>query len=184
MNKHKDNKHNGDGAEGEELVETQTIESLQTELATAQAALAEANDKMLRFRAEADNARRRSVLDVENAHKYSIEKIARELLSVVDSLEKGLESVSDNEPEQESIEHMRKGMELTHKLLLNLLEKFNIHQISPAVGEAFDPKKHEALTTQVTNDMEANMILTVVQKGFLIHDRILRPARVIVSKTS
>ena len=183
MNKKKDSEQEQDLDQAQELVEDQTVDELQKQFEATQEALAEANDKMLRFRAEADNARRRSILDVENAHKYSIEKIARELLTVVDSLEKGLESVVDSS-DQENLRHMRKGMELTHKLLLNLLEKFNIHQIDPAIGEAFDPKKHEALTTQATNDMEANMILTVVQKGFLIHDRVLRPARVIVSKQS
>lgn len=184
MNKKKDSEQQEDLDQDQELVGTQSFEELQKELESTQAALAEANDKMLRFRAEADNARRRSILDVENANKYSIEKIARELLSVVDSLEKGLESVSEAETEQETLAHMQKGMELTHKLLLNLLEKFNIHQINPVIGESFDPKKHEALTTQATNDMDPNMILTVVQKGFIIHDRILRPARVIVSKTA
>ena len=112
----------------EQTFDNLQIQQLQQELEQAQAALAEANDKALRFKAEADNARRRAVLDVENARKFSIEKIAGELLSVVDSLEKGLEAVSDAETEKEHMVHMQQGMELTHKLLLNLLEKFNIHE--------------------------------------------------------
>lgn len=156
-------------------------EQLQIKLAEAEAALADATDKMLRFRAEAENTRRRSALDVENASKYGMEKFARELLNVVDSLEHGLEAIS--EPDQTQIVHLREGMQLTHKMLLDTLEKFQIKQINPQ-GAPFDPKQHEALTAQPTNEVEPNRILTVVQKGFTIHDRVLRPARVIVSKES
>ena len=134
---------------------------------------------MLRSLAEAENIRRRASLDVENAHKYSIEKIARELLNVVDSLESGLGTIT--EPDQTQLQHLREGMQLTHKLLLDILEQFQIKQINP-IGEPFDPKKHEALTTQPTEELEPNMVVVVVQRGYSIHDRILRPARVIVSK--
>ncbi len=156
-----------------------TVEQLQTKLEALEAALADANDKMLRFRAEADNTRRRASLDVENAHKYGIEKLARELLNVVDSLDHGLQATS--EPDQLQLPHLREGMVLTHKLLLDTLDKFNIKQIDPK-GETFDPKQHEALTVQPTAEAEPNTILTVVQKGFTISDRMLRPARVIVAK--
>lgn len=155
------------------------IEELQKKLAEAEAALADANDKMLRSKAEAENTRRRAMLDVENAHKFGIEKLARELLNVVDSLEHGLQAVA--EPDQAQIAHLREGMQLTHKLLLDTLEKFQIKQINPQ-GEVFDPKQHEALTTQPTAELEPNRVLNVVQKGFTINDRILRPARVIVTK--
>jgi len=157
----------------------QTIEQLQQQLAAAQAELSEANDKMLRSKAEADNTRRRALLDVANANKYGMEKIARELLNVVDSLEKGLEALA--EPDQVQLVHLREGMELTHKLLIDILAQFQINQINPQ-GEIFDPKNHEALTTQPTSEMEPNRVLSVIQKGFTIHDRILRPARVVVSK--
>jgi molecular chaperone GrpE len=160
-------------------LEQESVEALQKKLAESEAALAEANDKMMRFKAEAENTRRRSMLDVENANKYGIEKLARELLNVVDSLEHGLEAVS--EPDQTQIVHLREGMQLTHKLLLDTLDKFQIKQVNPK-GESFDPKQHEALTAQPSADMEPNKVLLVVQKGYLIHDRILRPARVIVSK--
>lgn len=157
----------------------QSVEQLQNDLQAALTALADANDKMLRTRAEAENMRRRATLDIENAHKYSIEKLARELVHVVDSLEKGLEVATDSE--QQQVAAMREGIELTHKLLLATLEKFHIHQVNP-LGAMFDPKQHEALTTQETSDDEPNTVLTVVQKGFVIHDRVLRPARVIVAK--
>ncbi len=163
------------------LEEAVLVEQLQKKLEESETALADATDKMLRFKAEVENTKRRASLDVENAHKYSIEKFARELLNVVDSLERGLEVVS--EPEQAQIQHLREGMELTHKLMLDTLEKFHIKQINPQ-GDVFDPKTHEALTMQPTSEMEPNRVLNVVQTGFTIYDRVLRPARVIVSKES
>lgn len=155
------------------------FEQLQADLEAVHKELTEANEKFLRAKAEAENMRRRASLDVENAHKYGIEKIARELLNVVDSLEKGMETVPGNAEQQ--VESMRQGIELTHKLLLSILEKFNIHQIDP-IGAPFDPKLHEALTAQPTADVAPNTVLSVIQKGFVIHDRVLRPARVIVAK--
>ena len=145
------------------------------ELEEARRKAAENWDLFLRTRADAENGRRRAVIDIENAHKYGIEKFARELLGVVDSLDHGLAS----HPEEEK--GLREGMELTYKLLINTLEKFGIHLLNP-LGESFDPMRHEALSTQVNNDVEPNKILIVVQKGFTLHDRLLRPARVIVSK--
>lgn len=161
------------------LTMAQTIEQLQKQLAEKEAELNEANDKILRFKAESENTRRRAMLDVENANKYSMEKIARELLNVVDSLEKGLEALA--EPDQIQLTHLREGMELTYKLLLDILAQFQIKPINPQ-GEVFDPKNHEALTTQPTSDLEPNRVLLVIQKGFTIQDRVLRPARVVVSK--
>lgn len=159
--------------------ELQDIEQLQKQLETAESALKEANDKMLRSMADAENIRRRASLDVESAHKFGVEKIARELLNVVDSLESGLETVA--EPDQAQLQHLREGMQLTHKLLLDTLAQFQIKQINPQ-GEAFDPRQHEALTTQPSADVAPNTVLTVVQKGYMIHDRVLRPARVVVAK--
>lgn len=161
------------------IEQEQGVEQLQKDLAAAQAAVVAAKDQMLRTEAEAQNMRRRAKLDIENAHKYSVEKMARELVHVVDSLEKGLEAATNLEDPQ--VASMQKGMELTHQLLLTTLEKFHINQVNP-IGAGFDPKQHEALTTQESGDVEPNTVLTVVQKGFVIHDRVLRPARVIVSK--
>jgi molecular chaperone GrpE len=161
------------------VVEEPTPEQLQQELEACQAQLAEANDKLLRARADAENIRKRGITDVENAHKYGVEKIARELLQVVDSLEKGLEAASATDAEH--VAAMQEGMHLTYKLLMSTLDKFNIKQVDP-LGQDFDPKVHEALTTQPTAELEPNKVLTVAQKGFVIHDRVLRPARVVVSK--
>lgn len=133
-------------------------------------------DLFLRTRADADNIRRRAVTDVENAHKYGIEKFAREILAVVDSLDQGLAlSVGDE------AKGLHEGMALTHKLLLDTLDKFGIKPLDP-LGEMFDPMRHEALSTQVDNSKEPNRVLIVIQKGFSLHDRLLRPTRVIVSK--
>lgn len=178
MSKHKET-HPQETAPSEDNAELQNIEQLQKQLEIAESALKEANDKMLRSMAEAENIRRRASLDVENAHKYGVEKIARELLNVVDSLESGLDTVA--EPDQAQLQHLREGMQLTHKLLLDILTQFQIKQINPQ-GEVFDPKQHEALTTQPSDDMEPNRVLSVVQRGYTIHDRILRPARVVVAK--
>ncbi len=156
------------------------VEKLQQQIEQLQSELAEANDKMLRSKAEADNTRRRATLDVENAHKYGIEKMAKELLNVVDGLERGLHMANDESAKLQA-EHLHEGMELTYKLLVDALAKFNITVIDPA-GQTFDPKQHEALTMQPSSDIEPNKVLTVVQKGFMINDRVLRPARVVVAK--
>ncbi len=157
----------------------QVVEDLYTQVEQLQAEVSALTDKMLRYKAEADNAVRRSKIDLENAHKYGMEKFARELLDVVDSLERGLEVHQESEHQQ--FEDMKEGMQLTYKQLLDVLKKFGISQIDPQ-GADFDPKKHEALTTQMTTEVAPNKVLTVVQKGFEIYDRILRPARVVVAK--
>ena len=159
-------------------------ERLEKELREAKAKAQENWDLLLRTKAEIENVRRRASLDVEKAHKFSIESLARELLHVIDSLDKGLE-VSINGSEQtgsNQIESMQQGIQLTHKLFIDTLEKFGIKEINP-LGEIFDPSKHEALSIQEREAVEHNSILMVVQKGFSIHDRILRPARVIVAKS-
>lgn len=132
----------------------------------------------LRARADIENVRRRAQSDIENAHKYSIEKFARELLAVVDSLEHGLAI-----PVPEDAKALHEGMELTLKLLLDTLDKYGVKSINP-VGETFNPASHEALSMQVSNEVEPNKILFVAQKGFLLHDRVIRPARVIVAKAA
>ncbi len=175
----------GKGSGGNNSSETsQTNETLNKDQAELAKALEEAKNKseenwnlFLRTRADMDNFRRRSEIDVDNARKYAVEKFARELLSVVDSLEHGLKVA---ESEHDSI--YREGMTLTLKLLLDTLEKHGVVKLSPEPGVAFDPSRHEALSMQVSQEMEPNKILMVLQPGFLLADRLLRPARVIVSK--
>jgi len=146
-------------------------------LEEAQKKAAENWDLFLRTRADLDNVRRRALLDVENAHKYGIEKFAREMLAIVDSLEQGLAALSVH---QAGDKDLREGLILTYKLLLDSLEKFGIKSLDP-LGENFDPMRHEALSSQIKEGIEPNKVLLVMQKGFMLHDRLLRPARVIVS---
>jgi molecular chaperone GrpE len=155
------------------------VGEISKELEEAQKKAAENWDLFLRTRADAENMRRRSLLDVENAHKYATEKFARELLSIVDSLELGLSALAGAEKSVET--NVKEGFQLTYKLLLDTLGKFGIQQMDP-LNEHFDPKLHEALSAQPNNEVEPNKVLLVIQKGFLLHDRLLRPARVIVSR--
>lgn len=152
---------------------------ISTELEEAKRKAAENWDLFLRTRADVDNAQRRARLDVENAHKYGVEKFAREMLPVVDSLDQGLAIALTSGGDVAKSLH--EGMELTYKMLLDIFEKFGIHPINP-LGESFDPLRHEALSTQVSDEVEPNKVLLVIQKGFTLQDRLLRPARVIVSR--
>ena len=133
-------------------------------------------EKSVRALAELDNVRRRAEKDVEKAHRYGLEKLIDSLLPVVDSLEQALQLA-----EQENNQAMHEGLELTMKLFLDVLAKHGVEQIDPT-GEAFDPQLHEAMSMQETNDAAPNTVLTVIQKGYKLNDRVVRPARVIVAK--
>lgn len=157
-----------------------------TETAGADAVLAEAQAKAeenwnqyLRAAAELENVRRRSQRDLENAHKFALERFANELLPVRDSLEMGLEAAQGEAAEVASL---REGMELTLKNLAGVMEKFGISQIDPA-GEPFNPEFHEAMLTQPSADVAPDNVLNVIQKGYLLNGRLLRPARVIVARS-
>ncbi len=135
-------------------------------------------EQMLRAMAELENMRRIAQRDISNAHKYSIEKMAKELLPAMDSLEQGIEAAKTAD---EAVVPMKEGMELTYKMLIEALQKFKIKQLDP-IGEAFDPEYHEAMSMQESAEHKPNEIMLVVQKGYLLHDRVIRPARVIVAK--
>ncbi len=163
----------------------QKITQLQEELLVMENKAANNWDMLLRSKADEENIRKRSRLDIENAHKYGIEKFARSMLNVVDSLDRGIESSAVENAEfaanEIMVKSLKDGMELTLKLLLDSLEQFGIKMLNP-VGEMFNPNQHEALSMQEQLDVLPNSIIMVVQKGFVIHDRVLRPARVIVAK--
>jgi molecular chaperone GrpE len=131
-------------------------------------------DAALRARAECDNVRKRSQTEIANAHKFAVENFAGELLAVKDSLEAALAS------ENASAESMKSGVELTLRQLKSVFEKFNVTEVDPS-GQKFDPHKHQAIST-VESDAEANTVVQTLQKGYLLHDRVIRPALVIVSK--
>ena len=131
--------------------------------------------RYLRAAAEAENIRKRAVRDVENARKYALENFGRDLLDVRDSLEMGLAAADSADAEA-----LREGSEATLKLLSTVMERFGVEQIDPE-GEPFDPELHEAMTMQPSAEMEPNSVLTVVQKGYTLNGRLLRPARVVVA---
>jgi len=135
-------------------------------------------EKSMRALAELDNVRRRSERDVANAHKFGIEKFVESLLPVVDSLEQALQAA---DKDNESLQGMCEGIELTLKLFADSFAKFGVTQINPE-GEVFDPQHHEAMSILQAPDVKPNTIITVFQKGYLLNDRVVRPARVVVSK--
>jgi len=139
-------------------------------------------EQLLRTRAELENARRRAERDVESAHKYALEKFASELLPVKDSLELGLNAVSEESAAgDERVAKLREGVELTLKMLGGVFEKFGISEVNP-VGQPFDPQLHQAMSMQETTGQPPNSVVLVVQKGYLLNDRLLRPAMVMVAK--
>jgi molecular chaperone GrpE len=166
-----------DEHKGEEKLESPEInaDSLEAQLEQAQAKASENWDAYLRAKAEMDNLRRRNTKDLENAHKFGIEKFVTELLPVLDSMALGL-AVEDA-----SAESLREGMELTMNILQKMMEKLNIEEIDP-LNEKFDPEKHQAMTMQPDADVEPNTVIAVMQKGYSLNDRLIRPAMVMVSK--
>jgi molecular chaperone GrpE len=130
--------------------------------------------------AELDNVRRRMEREVANAHKYGMEKLVSALLPVVDSLEQALQ-LADKDKSTDPA--MYEGLELTMKLFIDVLQKFDLTQIDP-VGATFDPQEHEAMSIQDVPGAAPNSVVAVFQKGYKLSDRVIRPARVIVSKKS
>ena len=154
------------------------ITELETALAQAQTKAQENWDLALRTKAEAENIKRRSEKDISQAHKYAIEKFTGELVPVIDSMELGLAALSDGSAD---LNKFREGNELTLKMFGTMLEKLNIVPINP-VGAKFNPALHQAMGMQEKEGVEPNTVLTVVQKGYQLHDRVIRPAMVIIAK--
>jgi molecular chaperone GrpE len=152
----------------------ETMPSLQEMLKRAELQAQEHYDAWLRAKAECDNVRKRAQTDVANAHKYALETFSSQLLPVRDSLEAALAT------ENSTLEALRQGVELTLKQLDAAFDKSAIREINP-LSEKFDPHKHQAMTT-VDSDKPANTVVHVLQKGYQLHDRVLRPALVTVSK--
>ncbi|MCG5535351.1 nucleotide exchange factor GrpE [Ectothiorhodospira mobilis] len=151
--------------------------SLLKQLEEAQNEAREHWDKLVRAQAELENLRKRMKKDVENAHKYALEKFANELLPVRDSLEMGVDAARG----ETDVEKIREGTELTLKMLTQVMEKQGIQEVMPE-GERFDPERHQAMSMQENAELEPNTVMTVLQKGYLLNDRLLRPAMVIVSR--
>lgn len=153
----------------------ETMPSLEQLLKKAELDAAEHHDAWLRAKADAENIRKRAQTDIANAHKYAIENFSTQLLAVMDSLEAALAV------ENATVENFKDGMELTLKQLTAAFEKFNIKVIAPTIGEKFNPHQHQAMCT-VDSEIAPNSVVHVMQKGYMLNERIIRPALVTVSK--
>jgi len=154
--------------------EAMDVAALQASLAAAETRALESRDLYMRALAELENVRKRASRDVEQAHKFALERVAHDLIAVKDSLELGLANASPTDK-------LREGTEATLKLLSKALEKAGLSEIEPQ-GEQFNPELHEAMMVQPSPQHVPNSILQVVQKGYQLNGRLLRPARVIVAK--
>ena len=152
----------------------EVMPSLEESLKEAERKAQEHYDAWMYAKAESENIRRRAVEDVSKAHKFAVERFANEILAVKDSLEAGMAV------ETATVESFKSGMELTLKQLSGVFERFNISEINP-VGEKLDPHKHQAIS-MVDSDQPANTVVSVMQKGYALNDRVLRPALVLVAK--
>jgi molecular chaperone GrpE len=163
----------------EEKVQTQQPEggekSLEALLAEAQAQIEQQRDAMMRAVAESDNARKRAQAESLTAQKYAVERFAESLLPVVDSLEAALADAKD------SAEALREGVQLTLRMLRSAFQKANLLEINPKPGERFDPHRHQAMAT-VPSQADPNTVVSVMQKGYALNDRVLRPALVTVAR--
>jgi molecular chaperone GrpE len=169
---------NSETVENAEPALIESPEQLTGQLAKA-TRLAEENwEKFVRAQAELENNKRRAEKDLQHAHKFGLEKFARELLPVADSLELGLSVETTDTPE---VHKLREGMELTLKQLLSALEKFNVIPVDPQ-GEKFNPELHQAMAMQPTDEAEPNTVIKVYQKGYTLNERLLRPAMVVVAQ--
>lgn len=169
--------------QGEETTQTAPEQDEQQKLLTQIAALktdvAAEKDRALRAMAEADNSRRRAAQDVEKAHKFALEKFSNELLPVIDNLELALKHADRDNAD---LNTMVEGVELTLKSFMGVCERFGIQVIDPQ-GEALDPNKHQAVSVIEKEDVAPNTVIDVMQKGYELNGRVLRPAMVLVSKT-
>ncbi|WP_133129443.1 nucleotide exchange factor GrpE [Legionella yabuuchiae] len=161
---------------GSSALDHPSYSELEEKLTLAEQQAHEHWEKAVKAMAELENVRRRVQRDVENAHRYGLEKFVDSLIPVVDSLEQALQLA-----EQEKNSAMHEGLELTMKLFLDVLKKHGVEQLNPQ-GEAFDPQLHEAMSMQESADAKPNTVLAVFQRGYKLNDRLVRPARVIVAK--
>jgi molecular chaperone GrpE len=164
----------------EEKVQSQEAQGAQKSpeelLAEAQAQIEQQRDAMMRAVAESDNARKRAQAESASAQKYAVERFADSLLPVVDSLEAALDSAIKDAPPA-----LREGVELTLRMLRSAFQKANLGEIDPRPGERFDPHRHQAMAA-VPSEAEPNTVVSRMQKGYALHDRVLRPALVTVAQ--
>ncbi|MGF1879027.1 nucleotide exchange factor GrpE [Photobacterium frigidiphilum] len=156
------------------------IAELEAALLTSDAKVKEAQDNVLRARAEGENVRRRSEVEIDKARKFALNKFTEELLPVIDNLERAIEMADKND---EALKSMIEGVELTLKTMTATVEKFGLKQHNP-VGEVFNPEFHQAMSIQESAEHAPNTVMLVMQKGYELNGRIIRPAMVMVSKAA
>ena len=166
-------------AAGQETA-TDPVAELEAKLAEAEKQAAEAKDQALRTVAEMENLRKRTSRDLENAHKYALEKFAGELLPVIDSLEMGVAAAQD---EGVDVTKLREGTEMTLKMFETAIDKFGIKGVHPH-GETFNPDHHQAMSMIDSPEHAPNTVIDVMQKGYLLNDRLVRPAMVVVASAN
>jgi len=172
------------GPESDEALEEQGFDwkiyanELELNLAAAEAKIEDQKDSVLRSIANSENARRRADQEVDKARKFALEKFASELLAVVDNLERATQAA---DAENESVKPLLEGIALTHKLFMSTFEKFGIELIDPQ-GEIFNPEQHQAMSLQENEEFSPNTVMAVMQKGYSLKGRLLRPAMVMVSR--
>ena len=167
-------------AQSDELDYKAYAQELEKKLNESQAKLDGQKDSVLRAIADAENAKRRAETEIDKARKFALEKFAGELLSVVDNLERATQSA---DAENEAIKPLLEGVELTQKSFLTTFEKFGLETLDPQ-GDAFNPEHHQAMSMQESDEVAPNTVLAVMQKGYLLNGRLLRPAMVMVSRGS
>ena len=160
--------------QAEEAVE-QDLEAMLTE---AQKEAESQKELALRTMADMENLKRRTRMDIESAHKFALEKFVNELLPVLDSMEMGIDAAGKEDATAQSI---AEGLDMTFKQFLDVLQKFNVERVNPE-GEKFDPQLHEAMTMVPSPDHESQTVMEVFQKGYVLNERLVRPARVIVAE--
>lgn len=173
---------NTEQSESDISSEDVSVEELVAQLQSSQDEIEKLKESLLRAEAEAQNIRRRAEKDIAAAHKYSQEKLVKELLPVKDNLERALEAGADLD-EEGPAKAILEGVELTDKSFSDTLNKVSVVAIDPQ-GETFDPQHHQAMSMVENPDVPANSVMAVVQKGYTLHGRLIRPAMVIVSKGS
>ncbi|TDF42190.1 nucleotide exchange factor GrpE [Alteromonadaceae bacterium M269] len=170
-----------EASEGQALtVDEMRIQELEAALAASEATVAGQKDSVLRAKADMENAKRRADAEVDKARKFALERFAGDLLPVIDNLERAIQT---SDAENEAIKPLLEGVELTHKSFISTIEKFGMKVIDPQ-GETFDPALHQAMSMQESADLAPNTVMAVMQKGFELNGRLLRPAMVMVSRAA
>ncbi|MCI4410334.1 MAG: nucleotide exchange factor GrpE [Thiotrichales bacterium] len=164
-----------------EVSENQAQENVEQDvqalLVEAQSQAAQHYDSLLRLQADMENLRRRTEREIDNAKKFALERIVNDLLPVLDSMEMGLQASAQAANEQDTI---RQGLEMTVKMFQDVMQRFSVEAVDP-IGQKFNPQEHEAMTMQPSAEHEPNTVMFTVQKGYKLHGRVVRPARVVIS---